>query len=161
MPAEQPAAYLDANVFLAYVSREQGRTKVVRELLKHGDEGQRRLFTSTLSIVEVAFGAQEKEGRALRPETEDQIETLWSESGRPVVLVEPTASIMRKARGLIREEMVAGRRLTAADAVHLASAQAAGAKVFFTYEEAGRRSTWAELTGLDVTEPFVNQEPML
>jgi len=73
MPAELPAAYFDANVVLAYVSGEAHRAVVVRELLRQADDGRRRIYTSTLSIVEVAFGAQEKENGVLDDEIEPML----------------------------------------------------------------------------------------
>jgi predicted nucleic acid-binding protein len=161
MPAELPAAYFDANVALAYVSGEAQRTTVVRELLRQADNAQRRIYTSTLSIVEVAFAAQEKIQRALDDETESRIDRLWPATGTPIALVEPSTSVMRRARRLIRTAMAAERSLQAADAVHLATAQTVRAEVFSTYEHAARRSAWSELTGLTVEEPSVDQEPML
>lgn len=122
MPSELPAAYFDANVILAFVSEEEHRAIVVRELLRQGDQGRRRIYTSTLSIAEVAFGAQEKASRALDEETEARIDSVWQASGKPVTLVEASTTTMRVARKLIRDAMVAGSRLTAADAVHLATA---------------------------------------
>ena len=127
MPAELPAAYFDANVALAYVSGEAHRAVVVRELLRQADDGRRRIYTSTLSIVEVAFGAQEKGQGVLDKETEARIDGLWPPDGRPIALVEPSVAVMRRARRLIRTAMTTGRSLKAADAVHLATALAVGA----------------------------------
>ena len=67
MPAECATAYFDANVILAFVSEEEHRAIVVRELLRQGDQGHRRIYTSTLSIAEVAFGAQKTGRSATRP----------------------------------------------------------------------------------------------
>ena len=161
MPAEFATAYFDANVILAFVSEEEHRAIVVRELLRQGDQGHRRIYTSTLSIAEVAFGAQEKVARALDHETEARIDSVWQASGKPVTLVEASITTMRLARTLIRDAMVAGNRLTAADAVHLATAQAMKVATFYTYEDEARRAAWSALTGLDVAEPSVEQEPML
>lgn len=161
MPAELPSAYVDANVALAYVSGEAHRKTIVREILQQAIGGQRRIYTSTLSIVEVAFGAQEKIQRALDDEIESRIDRLWPATGAPIALVEPSTSVMRRARGLVRTAMADGRSLQAADAVHLATAQTVRAEVFYTYESAARRSAWSELTGLTVEEPRVEQEPML
>lgn len=59
MRADLPAVYMDANVLLAFVSGEAGRAPVVRELLRRSEAGLLNVVTSSLSIVEVAFGAQE------------------------------------------------------------------------------------------------------
>ena len=161
MPAELPAAYLDANVTLAFISGEEHRVVVVRELLRQGEDGRRQIYTSTLSIVEVAFAAQEKIQRALDDETEASIDRLWPAAGKPIALVEPSTAVMRRARHLVRTAMTDGRSLQAADAVHLATAQVVGATILYTYEDAARRKAWSELTGLRVEEPSVDQEPML
>lgn len=70
MPAEQERVYLDANVFLAYVSGEDGRANTVEALLVAARKGELVVLTSTVSVVEVAFGAEEKAQRVLEPATE-------------------------------------------------------------------------------------------
>lgn len=70
MPAEQERVYLDANVFLAYVSGEDGRANTVEALLVAARKGELVVLTSTVSVVEVTFGAEEKAQRVLEPATE-------------------------------------------------------------------------------------------
>ena len=56
MPASPHRVYFDANVFLAYVSNEDGRAAVVRSLLAEAQRAQIEIVTSVLSIAEVAYG---------------------------------------------------------------------------------------------------------
>lgn len=71
-----PEPYFDANVVLAFVSGEDRRASVVRELLEQADRGTHRIYTSTITIAEVALGAQEKAQRALDAATEARIDRL-------------------------------------------------------------------------------------
>jgi PIN domain nuclease of toxin-antitoxin system len=66
--------YLDANAFLAYVSNEIGRAGVVEELPRLAERQELVIITSTLSIAEVAFGAQEKIQGALDQSVEARID---------------------------------------------------------------------------------------
>ncbi len=161
MPVELERAYFDANVFLAYVSDEPDRAAIVEALLVAARKGDLVVLTSTASVVEVAFGAEEKAQRELDPVVESAIAELWHPES-PVTLVEPSVLVMTEARDLIRRNLVeGGARLTPLDAVHLASAVRFRADRFFTYESANnRRTRWADLTGLVVEEPSIAQPPL-
>jgi predicted nucleic acid-binding protein len=143
------------------VSGEEGRAATVEALLVAARKGDLVVLTSTVSVVEVAFGAEEKAQRALEPATELAIDELWHPTS-PVTLVEPSVLVMREARDLIRKNLAdGGARLTPLDAVHLASAVRFQADRFFTYESANNRQVqWADLTGLTVEEPAVAQPPL-
>lgn len=119
MPAD--IQYVDANVLLAYVLEEDDRAPVVEQLLREAAEGNRRLITSTVSIVEVAFGAEKAKGGALDPGTLLTIDNLWS-GGLPVGLAEASTRIMYEARDLARAARAQNRKLTPNDAIHLATA---------------------------------------
>jgi predicted nucleic acid-binding protein len=151
--AELPIFYLDANVLLAYLNGESGRADVVEDLLATAADGELRLVSSAVSIVEVAFAAHEKTGGSLDPGVEHRIEALWHPQG-PVRLVEAHRSAMLEARSLIRRELADGHgRLTPLDAVHLATAKIVGAERIFTYERACAAS-WSRLVGIPVEEPW-------
>lgn len=159
MPSEPRLTYLDANVLLAYVSGEEERAEVVEQILSDAAEGKVGLVTSTLSIVEVAYAAGEV-AIDLGDAGEEAIDALW-EPASPILLVEPSVAVMRKARGLLRQAKSSGRSLKPADAVHLATAATTpGVGSLFTYEHQNSRALWAELTGIEVEEPSV-QEPRL
>jgi predicted nucleic acid-binding protein len=123
MPSEPGSIYLDANVLLAYVGGEENRVEVVEQILSDAAEGKVSLVTSTLSIVEVAYAAGEVaiDGGE---ETEDAIDALWTPAS-PILLVEPSVAVMRRARGLLRQAKAMSRSLKPADAVHLATAATA------------------------------------
>lgn len=157
MPAEQ---YVDSNVLLAYVLEEEGRAAVVELLLLEADRGDRRLLASTVVLVEVVFGAEKAKKDALDPGTVSTIDNLWA-GGRPIALAEASIAIMQTARDISREFRRRKRKLTPMDSIHLATAVTARVERFFTYEKLETREVWAEITGLTVEEPNVDQMPML
>lgn len=160
MTSEAPTAYLDANVLLAYIRGEETRVDAVESVLTAAGEGKLSVHTSTLSIVEVAYGADEKEQQQLDGQVERTIDELW-QAGSPVLLIEPSVVVMRIARQLVRRAIAGGRSLKPADSVHLATALFHPETTHvFTYEKESRRQYWAELTGLEVAEPYV-AEPRL
>ena len=156
--AEGRRIYFDACVFLAYVGAEAGRVGVVEELLRHATRGLITIITSTVTIAEVAFGATEKQQRALDAATEERIDSLWSPGG-PVRLIEASRPIMVAARGLVRARAAGGGRLSPLDAIHLATAQAERVDHLATYE-VRVQATWSQLIGLEVSEPKVEQPPL-
>lgn len=148
--------YLDANVLLAYISSEADRVDIVDQLLSDAAEGKRSLATSTLSIVEVAYAVSDL-GIDLSKASEQAIDELWAPTS-PILLVEPSVSVMRSARGFLRQAKGAGRSLKPADSIHLASAAITAAiGTLLTYETENTRTFWAEVTGLVVSEPNVEQ----
>ena len=156
MPAEQ---YVDSSVLLAYVLEEAG-APVVEQLLLEADQRDRRLLTSTITLVEVVFGAETAKESALDPGTISTIDNLWT-SGRPIALAEASITIMQTARDISREARRRNRRLTPIDSIHLATAVAADVETFFTYEKEDTREIWSEITALVVEEPNVEQMPLL
>lgn len=156
MPSDQAMEYLDANVLLAYISNEADRVDIVEQLLSEAAEGKRSLVTSTLSIVEVAYAVSDL-GIDLSEDSEQAIDELWAPTS-PILLVEPSVSVMRRARGFLRQAKSAGRSLKPADSIHLASAATTAAVgMLLTYETENTRTYWAEVTGLVVAEPDVEQ----
>jgi len=88
-------------------------------------------------------------------EREQAIDELWAPTS-PILLVEPSVSVMRRARGFLRQAKSAGRSLKPADSIHLASAATTAAVgTLLTYETENTRTYWAEVTGLVVAEPDV------
>ncbi|MBI1844597.1 MAG: hypothetical protein HYR89_08335, partial [Actinobacteria bacterium] len=59
-------------------------------------------------------------GIELSEEREQAIDELWAPTS-PMLLVEPSVSVMRLARGFLRQAKSAGRSLKPADSIHLAS----------------------------------------
>ena len=151
--------YMDANVLLSYVLKEEDRFPTVGELLRESERGDKRLVTSTVSIVEVARGAEDYKGDSLDPGAFVAIDTLW-DGGSPVVLREASIDVMFKARDLQRRAHQT-KKVQNLDSIHIATAMVLEAEVLYTYEKQSTREWWAELSGIRVEEPQVNQPPML
>ena len=134
MPGRARLVYFDPNVFLAYVCDEEGRAAMVAELLRKAAGGDLVIMTSTMSIAEVAYAAEEKMQRSLDDATEKRIDSLWV-PGSPVSLVEASRRVLVEARTLIRKNLAADRgRLTPIDAIHLATAMVERVDELATYE---------------------------
>jgi len=77
--AEPERLYWDACVFLSAVSATPDRLPTIQAILDDCDRQQVAIYTSMLSITEVAFGGAEKDGKALDP----AIETRSTDCGYP------------------------------------------------------------------------------
>jgi predicted nucleic acid-binding protein len=155
MADKPPLIYWDANVFLSYVDGDQDRIPDIDEFFRKARAGEVEIVTSTLSIVEVAFGSEEKTGRALDAETRNAIDELWKPGGA-VTLVEFFPLVALDARGLIRTAMTRGWSLKAADAIHLATAMRQSVSAIHTYESGWRK--YSPDIGCPISEP---QHPQL
>lgn len=118
--------YWDTNCFLSWLNGEPERAPVLEALLDLAERGERSLVTSTLTLVEVVYALPEQTGAPL------------DESGERALItfVDVHEGIARQARRLMRDAIGRGWSLRHADAVHLASARAAGAAEFHTYDRA-------------------------
>jgi predicted nucleic acid-binding protein len=159
MATDPEAVYLDASVLLAFVRDEVGRSAVVRQVLVDAADGKLRARTSTLSVAEVAWGQWDDVAQAPTAEDGEKIDRLWR-PGSALQLIEPSLAVMRLARDVIRRGRAAGlTRLRSADAVHLACAMALSDTArIFTYDQ--RFFRWAEVAGLEVSEPYVVEPPL-
>lgn len=63
----RPRYYWDSCVLLAYINNETDRWNHVEAMMDAAADGKAELFTSMLSIVEVAFAAEEKSEGQLSP----------------------------------------------------------------------------------------------
>lgn len=158
MPDAPTRYYWDANVFLTYIHQVPERTPDLDALLDAARDGKIEIFTSTLSIVEVAFGAEEELGGNMSGEIESAIEKLWV-SPSPIKLVDFSPLIGRIARKLIRQARERGWSLKPADAIHLATAQQMAVTRFHTYEK-GKLDKYELIIGFTVEEPRA-AEPQL
>jgi predicted nucleic acid-binding protein len=158
MPSDVPVFYWDSNMFLSYIDKTPERMPYLDSLLSDSDEGKIRIITSVVSIVEVAFAAQEQQKRVLSATEEQNIEALWQDH-RVVQLVEFHEGIARDARGLIRDGLLKKWRLKPKDAIHLASARYYEAVRMHTYDRALRK--YGPLIGRPVEEPSTARPRLL
>jgi predicted nucleic acid-binding protein len=143
--------YLDSCVFLSYVNNYAQRAPTIDCVLGEGRANKIALFTSELTIVEVAFGAMEQVNRKLDAETEERIDKLWL-PGSPISLIEYYRLIGEDARGLMRAAMEKGWKLRAYDALHLSTARKQEVTEFYTYDD--KLPKYADIVGFTICEPY-------
>jgi predicted nucleic acid-binding protein len=142
--------YWDANCFLSYVDGSADRLPDLDALLAEASRDEVEILTSTVSIVEVAFGKKEQDGRALDPDVDDALAQLWAPAS-PIELVEFYPLIATRAKDLIRAAVPKGWALKPMDAIHLATAQQVDATSFHTYDE--RLDKYSDAIGIPVIRP--------
>lgn len=157
MPSSVPTYYWDACVLLALVNGEAARLPDLEALLDAASKSEITILTSTVSKVEVAFGAAEQQRGALDAGVEAKISQLW-DTGSPVKLVDFHEILADDARGLIRKAMVGTWSLKGLDAIHLATAIRHKADAFHTYD--GQLLSIAKHFGVIAEEPSAPQ-PMM
>jgi predicted nucleic acid-binding protein len=117
------AIYCDSCVFVSYLEETPDRIATIDNLFDTIRDGKTdRLITSTLTITEVAFAAQEKENRKHDPNVLGYMDTLWTDLSL-IMIIEFNEFIARMARNLMRQAMLEGLKLTTIDAIHLATIQ--------------------------------------
>lgn len=153
-----PRFYWDSCVFLSYVNADEGKVDDIESLLGYADKGEIEIVTSNVSIVEVAFGASERNQSSLSEEMEVKIKKLWQPAS-PVMLVEFHTLIADEAKHLIRSGVPAGWSLKPMDAVHLATAQRLKVNELHTYDEP--LSKWASKVSYRITQPSPSTRKLL
>jgi predicted nucleic acid-binding protein len=153
--------YWDACVFLSYINATPGRIETLDALLDEveNSEGHRRVVTSVLSKVEVAFAAHEKATQSLDPDVEEAIDFLWADKS-VVELVELHVEIATLARSFLRYAVANGYKLKPPDAVHMATAKWISAHELHTYNVADFKK-FESLIGCSVCEPYTTQPRLL
>lgn len=126
--------YWDANLILTWIEKHPvERLPVLDALIDAAATGKLRIYTSIMSMTEVAFGQHEKDRRSLDPDVEAAIDDLWQDYS-VLTLVEYHQIIARNARQLIRHVAGEGLSLKPADAIHLATAEHLGVAEFHSYD---------------------------
>lgn len=159
MPDRSPdRIYLDSCVFLSWVNAIPDRMPDIDAVLAEGRRGEIELITSTVSMVEVAFGKREQDGRELLADVDDRIAALWRPPS-PVKLAEYHELIGEEAKRLMRGVLVDDWRLRPMDAIHLATAARLGAKAFYTYDT--KLPKYSAMVGfpIEVPKPLKPQLP--
>lgn len=155
MPSRVRRLYWDACVLLDYLNDHPERAPVISAILDQTSKGdEQQIATSSISIVEVAFAASEKDGAALDTAIEAAIDDLWNEQS-VLRIVEFHNRIAFRAREIVRAALVNGWRLSPMDAIHLASAQYSQAEELHTYESSLFK--YETLIGCRICEPYVPQ----
>jgi predicted nucleic acid-binding protein len=155
MPDEPKRIYWDSCVFLHYIEGVDIWMPIIESLLEEAIEtNELVIVTSSISISEVAFAKAEKDGKALDPTVESEIDALWDDRSA-VKLVEYNEIIARGARALLRQALATGRRLKPMDAIHLATAQNRSVAEFHTTDSVLKRD-WQDL-GFPVQDPSTKQ----
>jgi predicted nucleic acid-binding protein len=158
MLSDLPLVYWDSCVPLSYVNEIPERVQHISPMLKQSGKDF-QIVTSVLSIVEVAFASIEQNNKALDPEQEERIATLWR-PGSPIVMVEFYEVLAYKAQALMRAALPRGWSLRGMDALHLATADRLKVSAFHTYDE--RLDKFSEITDskFPITRP-ISGEPHL
>jgi len=136
MPDNKPPVYYwDSCVFLALVNKEPDRLPLIDAAMAEAERGKIEIHTSTFTIAEVAFAAEESApGSTLDDEVLRRIDKLWTPGASPLRFVEFHHGVGIRARDVIRAALVAGtHKPSGADAVHIASALDRGVDELHTY----------------------------
>ncbi len=147
-----PRYYWDSCVFLSLIEGTLDRIDSIIEMLDSASKGNLEIWTSVFTIGEVAFAKQEKDKKALDPSVQTAIDNLWKTSF--IKLVEVHRGIMTEAQQMVRVSMNNGLRLTAPDAVHIATAKANGITTIHTYDTFnGKAEELKSLFGVELCVP--------
>ena len=143
--------YWDSCVFLSLIEGHEERCLVLEAIIDECKKGTVEIYTSVLSIAEVAFGKAEKDGAILDATIETKIDKLWLPSS-PFKLVDAYSALMFEAKALMREvHGCSNWSLKPADAIHIVTAQKLGVSTLHTYDE--RLFKYGEITGLKIEIP--------
>jgi predicted nucleic acid-binding protein len=154
-----PRYYLDACVLISYVEQDPSRIADVDPLIELGAKKQAELFTSVISVVEVAYIARERH-QGLDPAVETAIDQLWFPNS-PIRIVEMHPFIARRARELHRIALdKRWKRLSLPDAIHLATAEDAEVEALYTYNVDDYKA-FAPIVPFRITEPPGGQTSIL
>ena len=141
--------YWDSCTFVSFIDETAGRTQDLRAIMEEARNKEVVIYTSAISITEVAFKTAEQSG-GLDREVEDKIDKLWHPSS-PVRVVDYSRLVAYDARELLRKKLELGFSLKPLDAIHIATAIRAKVDELQTYD--AKLKKWGEPLGLKITEP--------
>jgi predicted nucleic acid-binding protein len=154
--------YWDSDVLLAYLSKEPARFTTLQTIVAdiEGSDDRKKIVTSEIAKVEVAFAAYERTTRTLDAKFERDLDDFWADDS-VVELVEFHDQIAKQARTFIRELMaMGGKALKPYDAIHLAPAQWVGVYEFHTYN-LDDFDRVAPLVKFKICEPYASQPRLI
>ena len=147
--------YWDANIFLTLINEEPAeRLPILQAIFDDCDGQNTEIYTSILSITEVAWAESEKKERLLNASKEERIEKLWTPPS-PIKLVDIHQFITYDAKTLMRQAITKGWSLKPADAIHLATAKRMELDEIHTYDPSLNK--FSELTGIKIREPHTER----
>lgn len=139
-------------MFLALINEEQDRLPYIRACLDEAQAEDRRIITSSYTVTEVAYAAQERSDQVLDSVTLERIDKLWKPISSPVRLADYHIGIGETARDLMRSGVEQGWRLRPGDAIHLATAVFEKVQELNTYNISDFKR-WEAILGMTVQEP--------
>lgn len=148
--------YWDACCFLYYLNGTAGKVEHLERLLdKASNKNEIIIFTSHLSVVEVAYASHEMVGGNLPPEIDESIEALWQDTNA-IEVIEVNDEITYTARDLIRWSINQGfKALRSVDAIHIATAIYSQVAELNSYEAKFKR--YEPYLDFPVREPAAEQ----
>lgn len=121
MPAKPQYLYWDASVFSSYVGRIADRLPIIDALFEQVvADRRRRIITSAISVMEVAFASGHGPGRRTSPEQEGRIDELWRSPH--IEVVDVTHGLLLRARSFMRDAVDENWSISPNDALHLVTA---------------------------------------
>lgn len=121
MPAKPQYLYWDASVFSSYVGGIADRLPIIDALFEQVvADRRRRIITSAISLMEVAFASGHGPGLRTSPAQEGRIDELWRSPH--IEVVDVTRGLLLRARSFMRDAVDNGWSITPNDALHLVTA---------------------------------------
>ena len=150
--------YWDSCVIISYFNNEPERITTIEAILEDVSQsgGKKKIVTSTVAKVEVAFVSAEKTELRLTDEAEKIIDDFWADDS-VLELIEFHDDIAKLARGLIRDGIPRGwKTLRPMDAIHLATAKWIEASELHTYNLQDFERYQPQV-GIKICEPYAIQ----
>jgi predicted nucleic acid-binding protein len=114
--------YWDSCIFIDLIKESPYRIAEIRAILDDIRlNSYSIIYTSLITVTEVAYHASERDRRVLDQTVLDKLDALW-EDRSVIEIIEYTPFVARRARDFIRTAMSKNEILQPADAIQLASA---------------------------------------
>ncbi|MCG3199211.1 MAG: type II toxin-antitoxin system VapC family toxin [Candidatus Omnitrophica bacterium] len=152
MPGEsgRRRIYWDSCLFIDLLENTVERGRILETLLEDCENGKFEIFTSVVTIAEVAYAKQEKDKGRLDAQIARRIQRFWHVES-PVKLVEVHSGIASEAQSLIRKCLSAKKKLTPMDALHLATARSVDVEEIHTFDN--QLESLSRVLGIRIVPP--------
>jgi hypothetical protein len=109
MPGKPSFVYWDSCVFLSYINADPGRIDTLDAIFDEiqKSNGEKRIVTSILTKVEVAWSAIEHTTHTILTTVEQTIDRLWNDES-VIGFIELHDGIAIRARNLMRQSLAQG-----------------------------------------------------